>query len=240
MPKILVPPICRCGATTQTINVSATGTYSVTITDASGCTAFDVINVTVNPAPNVNLGADIIVCSGETVILNAANPGSTYLWNTGATTQTINVIATGNYSVVVTNGFSYADSDLIHVTINPTPVVNIGNNIQICENEGLILDAENVGSDYLWSTGAITQTIFVNSSAVYSVEVTNIYGCSASDNVNIIANPAPFVDLGDDINFCDGGTVILMQQIPFLPIYGAQAQQAPPLLLQRRAFILLQ
>ncbi|MBK7038419.1 MAG: T9SS type A sorting domain-containing protein [Chitinophagales bacterium] len=196
------------GATTQTINVSATGTYSVTITDASGCTAFDVINVTVNPAPNVNLGADIIVCSGETVILNAANPGSTYLWNTGATTQTINVIATGNYSVVVTNGFSCTDSDLIHVTINPTPVVNIGNNIQICENEGLILDAENVGSDYLWSTGAITQTIFVNSSAVYSVEVTNIYGCSASDNVNIIANPAPFVDLGDDINFCDGGTVI--------------------------------
>ena len=101
------------GATTQTINVSATGTYSVTITDASGCTAFDVINVTVNPAPNVNLGADIIVCSGETVILNAANPGSTYLWNTGATTQTINVIATGNYSVVVTNGFSCTDSDLI-------------------------------------------------------------------------------------------------------------------------------
>ncbi len=196
------------GATTQTINVTTTGTYSVTISDASGCTASDAINVTVNPAPSVNLGADIIICSDETLTLNAGNTGSSYLWNTGATTQTINVIATGNYSVVVTNEFSCTDSDMIYVTINPTPIVNIGNNIQICENEGIILDAENVGSEYLWSTGATTQTIFVNSSAIYSVEVTNIFGCSASDNVNIIANPAPFIDLGDDVNFCDGGSVI--------------------------------
>jgi len=196
------------GATTQTINITATGTYSVTITDASGCSATDVINVTVNPAPNVNLGADIIACSGETVTLNAGNPGSSYLWNTGAVTQTINVTVTGNYSVVVTNGFICTDSDVINVTINATPIVNIGNTIQICTNEGIILDAENAGSEYLWSTGATTQTIFVNSTAIYSVDVTNIFGCSASDNVNIIANPAPIVDLGDDVNFCDGGSVV--------------------------------
>ena len=202
------------GATTQTINVSATGTYSVTITDASGCVASDAINVTVNPAPNVNLGADIVACSDETVTLNAGNPGSTYLWNTGATTQSINVTVTGNYSVVVTNGFACTDSDIIHVTINPTPVVNIGNNIQICANEGIILDAENAGAEYLWSTGATTQTIFVNSTAIYSVEVTNVFGCSATDNVNIVANPAPVFDLGEDVHFCDGGSIIFDATTP--------------------------
>ena len=54
------------GETTQTIDVSTTGTYSVEITDPMGCTGYDTIVVTVNPNPTVDLGIDITVCPGYT------------------------------------------------------------------------------------------------------------------------------------------------------------------------------
>ena len=197
------------GATTQTINVSTTGTYSVTVTDPSGCVGVDAITITVNPAPNVNLGADINACSGETILLNAGNPGATYLWSNGATTQTINITETGTYSVVVTNGFTCTDNDVINVTFHPSPIVDLGSTIQLCEGETVVLDAENAGATYLWNTGATTQTISVNTAATYSVVVTTAFGCDASDAVvvNVVANP--IVDLGDDFTVCSDATIVL-------------------------------
>jgi hypothetical protein len=197
------------GATTQTINVSTTGTYSVTVTDPSGCVGADAITITVNPAPNVNLGADMNACNGETILLNAGNPGATYLWSNGATTQTINVTETGTYSVVVTNGFTCTDNDVINVTFHPSPIIELGSTIQLCEEETVVLDAENAGATYLWNTGATTQTISVNTAATYSVVVTTAFGCDASDAVvvNVVANPV--VDLGDDLTVCSDAIITL-------------------------------
>lgn len=190
------------GATTQTINVTTAGTYSVTITDLAGCTATDAITITVNPAPNVNLGADINACADETIILNAGNPGSTYLWSTGATTQTIIANISGTYSVTVTNGFGCIDVDVINVVIHALPTVNIGNLINYCAGETISLDAGNIGSTYLWNTGATTQTISTTFAGTYSVVVTNAFGCDASDNATLIENAAPIVNLGADIIVC--------------------------------------
>ncbi|MFI5171304.1 MAG: T9SS type A sorting domain-containing protein [Chitinophagales bacterium] len=197
------------GAITQTISVSTAGTYSVTVSYPGGCTASDAITITVDPSPNVNLGADISLCEGEITVLNAGNPGATYLWSTGAVTQTIIANATGNYSVTVTNGFGCTDNDIIHVTVNPTPVIDLGGTISICSDEVLILDAGNAGADYLWNTGATTQMITADVAGDYSVEVTNGFGCSSNDDVAVIINPVPVIDLGADVAFCDGGSVIL-------------------------------
>ncbi len=197
------------GATTQTLNVTIAGNYSVTITDASGCTASDIIHIDAYPPPVVDLGADISVCSGETVVLDAENPGATYAWNTGAVTQTINVTSSGNYGVVVTSDNGCTDNDIVTVTINANPVVDLGDALSFCANEDLILDAGNPGADYVWSTGAITQEITVSESGIYSVEVTNAAGCISSDDVTLTALPVPVVDLGDDITACAGDIILL-------------------------------
>lgn len=69
---------------------------------------------------SVNLGTDILNCNAETMILNAGNNGSTFLWSTGATTQTITVTTSGTYSVTVTNPSCspFIATDEITVTIN--------------------------------------------------------------------------------------------------------------------------
>ena len=111
-------------STTQSITVSTSGTYSVVVTNANGCTGSDVIQVTMNAALVVALGADVIQCGG-TVILNAGNPGCTYMWSNASTTQSITVSSSGTYSVVVTNTNGCISSDVVIVTINPLPNVTV-------------------------------------------------------------------------------------------------------------------
>ncbi len=196
-------------ATTQTISVSASGTYSVVVTDANGCSSNDAINITINPSPVVALGADVTQCGG-TVTLDAQNAGFTYLWNTTATTQTITVSATGTYSVLVTGTNGCTGSDVINVTINAFPVVALGTDVTLCGGT-VTLDAGNAGSTYLWNTTAATQTINVTASGTYSVVVTDANGCSGNDAINVTINPNPVVALGADITQC-GGSVTLDAQ----------------------------
>ncbi|WP_321515549.1 gliding motility-associated C-terminal domain-containing protein [Marinifilum fragile] len=197
------------GATTQTITVSTSGNYSVVVTDANGCSATDDVNVTVHPNPVVDLGLDQETCAGGTVSLDAGNPGSSYLWSNGATTQTITVSTSGNYSVVVTDANGCSATDDVNVTVHPNPIVDLGPDQEACAGGTFTLDAGNVGSSYLWSNGATNQTIIVSTSGNYSVVVTDVNGCSATDDVNVTVHPNPIVDLGPDQEACAGGTFTL-------------------------------
>jgi hypothetical protein len=178
------------GATTQTIDVSTAGVYIVMVTNAAGCDSRDTIEVTTTQSPVVNLGADLSACVGTVVTLDAGNLGSTYLWNTGATTQTIQANASGIYMVAVSNG-GCTDMDTIQVNFNALPVVDIGTDRDICTSDTITLDAGNVGSTYLWSTGATTQTIRVNLAGTYSVTVTNGNGCTKADEMVVTNKPVP-------------------------------------------------
>jgi hypothetical protein len=192
------------GATTQTLNVTTSGTYSVTVTQG-GCSSTDNVVITVNPAPSVNLGPDQTVCGSTT--LDAGNPGATYLWSTGATTQTISVSTSGNYSVTVTaNGCDATDD--VQVTITPAPVVNLGPDISTCATNAT-LDAGNPGLTFNWSTGESTQTISVTVDGIYWVDVTD-GSCTTRDSINVALNTGALtVNLGADRTICDGASVTL-------------------------------
>ena len=91
-------------ATTAAITVTTSGSYTVTVTDANGCFATStptVVNVSSAPSPTINASATA-ACSGETVTLTSSTADS-YLWSNNATTQTIQVTATGNFTVTTTN-----------------------------------------------------------------------------------------------------------------------------------------
>ncbi|WP_421920184.1 hypothetical protein [Marinifilum sp.] len=197
------------GSTSQSITVSTSGNYSVVVTDANGCSATDDVNVTVHPNPTVDLGMDQETCAGGSITLDAGNTGSTYLWNTGASTQSITVSASGNYSVFVTDANGCSATDDVNVTVHPNPTVDLGMDQQTCAGGSITLDAGNTGSTYLWNTGASTQSIAVSTSGNYSVVVTDANGCSATDDVNVTVHPNPTVDLGMDQETCAGGSITL-------------------------------
>jgi gliding motility-associated-like protein len=80
------------------------------------CYSYDTIVVSYSPNPVVNLGPDQSHCEGTAVTLDAGNAGMSYLWNTSETSQTLDVTASGNHTVVVTNQFGCSGTDNVTVT----------------------------------------------------------------------------------------------------------------------------
>jgi hypothetical protein len=92
---------------------------SYEFTDAFGCTYTDIHEVEVFEAPIVNLGADTTITEGDSLLLDAGNPGAWYLWTTTETTQQIFISETGTYGVTVTddNGCSNFDDVTVEVLV---------------------------------------------------------------------------------------------------------------------------
>lgn len=186
------------GSTTQSISVNTSGNYTVTVSDASGCSNTSMpITVTVNPLPalpTIISSGPTTFCSGTTVTLTAP-AGFNYLWNTGATTRAITVSSTGNYYVTITNTNGCSSiSPITTVTVNavpPVPTIIPDGPINFCAGESVTLTAP-AGYSYLWSTGATTQSIIVSSSGFYNVRVINASNCSAlSPSILVTVNPTP-------------------------------------------------
>jgi hypothetical protein len=194
-------------STTQTTSVTTAGTYSVLVTDANGCKGTDTIAVAINALPVVNLGADVTQCAG-TVTLDAANTGSSFMWNNLTTAQTLTAAATGTYSVAVTNINGCTSADSVNVTINPLPVVNLGSDMVQCGGS-LTLDAGNPGFTHLWYDSSTGQTLTVYATNTISVAVTNpLTGCMSTDTVTITFNQYPIVNLGPDVTQCAGSVML--------------------------------
>ncbi|HXH18806.1 MAG TPA: hypothetical protein VNJ07_06950, partial [Chitinophagales bacterium] len=171
------------GATSPSITVNTPGTYSVTITNASGCTAADAAVVSAAPGPVVSVN-DASFCAGGSTVLDAGNAGAYYLWSTGASSRTITVSNAGNYSVTVTDGSGCSASDAAVITVYPLPAVNIPD-VTVCAGSSAMLDAGNPGAVYAWSTGATSQTISVSQSGTYSLTVTSTQGCVSADQATL-------------------------------------------------------
>jgi PKD repeat protein len=189
------------GSTSKTITVTQNGLYSVTVTTSKGCALFEEVTITLQGDVVPNLGIDQVVCSNVT--LDAGYPGSTYAWSTGETTRTINATSTNNYSVTVTDTNGCIGSDQVLITVNPVPLVNLGIDIEVCADQQVILDAANTGSSYLWSDNSTTKTLSVANSGNYSVVVTNAFGCSSQDDIDVTINPMPVNNLPASITVCD-------------------------------------
>ncbi len=186
------------------------GKFKITLTLYKSCLSFDVTDsIEILASPKVNIGNDTTICTGNSLTLNADNIGSIYNWNTNETSQTIIVNTSGTFWVTVDNGTCQA-SDSINMQFTNAAFVNLGNDTSICENQLLVIDAENIGSTYNWSNNENTQSIAVNTSGKYWVEVINSDNCKASDTINISIIELPTVQLGNDTSFCLDETLTLV------------------------------
>ncbi|MBI4645412.1 MAG: gliding motility-associated C-terminal domain-containing protein [Bacteroidia bacterium] len=207
------------GATTQTITVSAGGQYSVTVTNSSGCTGTDQVNVTVNAIPNAEAGNNQTICNTINTTLTASG-GTSYLWSTGSSAQTITVSPAGTtmyYVTVTANGCSAVDSVTVYVSTQI--VASITATIpSVCAGQSTQLEADG-GTIYYWNTGETTQIITVSPPATttYSVTVSDPNGCTGTaqiqidvtDSISVIISP-PTICTGESAQLtASGGTSFL-------------------------------
>lgn len=194
------------GSTNATYSVVSSGTYSVDVTTTCGVVSDEVI-ITVNAIPQVNLGVDTTLCVGQTLTLDALNPGATYLWQDNSTNAQFVVDQPGTFAVEVTAGTCVGTDD-ITVDFISAPTLELGNDTSICEGQSIQLDATTAGATYLWQDNSTGSTLNVTQSGTYSVQITTDCGV-LTDAIQITVIPLPVVDLGNDTSFCAGGSIVL-------------------------------
>ena len=193
------------------VSPTQTTVYTLLVYSENGCEETQEVTINVLDNPIADAGPDQSICEGQTTTLTASG-GTSYLWSTGETSASIDIspTETTTYSVTVSNSCS-SDTDEVTVVVNPLPVVDLGDDIEICASEGIVLDAGFFeGASYQWSTGETTQSITINEGGTYSVTVTFISsGCSSFDQIDISFLPIPLADAGVDQTICLGETIVL-------------------------------
>ncbi|MBK6620873.1 MAG: esterase-like activity of phytase family protein [Saprospirales bacterium] len=123
------------GSTSQTLETTDAGIYSVIVTDEAGCKASDETELIVWPLPTVNLGNDTLISTLETLVLDAGAGFDTYLWSDGSDGQTLEVLETGAYSVTVTDANGCIGTDEVIVTvINSVKDLAVGGQLNLFPN----------------------------------------------------------------------------------------------------------
>jgi len=168
------------------VTPSSTTSYSITGTDANGCTSTlsAVATVTVDAVLPVAITGTNAVCAGQAAVLTAGG-ASTYSWSSGVTDATISVSPTGNtvYTVTGMSG-TCSNTATFTLTVNAAPVLTVAQSSTLaCQGEMVTLTVMGAGT-YVWSTAETTSLIstssLVSPGASYTVTGTDANGCSSS------------------------------------------------------------
>ncbi|QKG59233.1 gliding motility-associated C-terminal domain-containing protein (plasmid) [Hymenobacter sp. BRD128] len=194
------------GATTPAITVTQPGTYTVTITFASGLTSTAQFRVS-SFVPTAQISGDSLLCPGASTVLTAVvpKPGAIYQWSTGATTPTISVTQPGTYSVTVRYGTTCTATAQYAVRV---PTLRLLGDTQLCGlGSSVVLTALAPGATGLrWNTGATTASLPVTQAGTYSVVATFASGCSLTTS-QVISRSA--LTLRGDTVLCAGNSATL-------------------------------
>ena len=198
----------------RTLNVTASGTYSLTISD--GCrTGVDSIQVIIEELSTIDLGPDVVLCTGETITL-ATNPtNGDYAWQDNSVADTLLVTAPGTYMLTITGQCgSVADTVVVDYT-NPVAPLDFGADISLCSGQQVFLHANNFGADFLWQDNSTAESFLVTTTGSYYLQISN--ECSSvSDTIVVSIIDAPQVILPHQLNLCVGETLTLDAAIPCL------------------------
>ncbi len=207
------------GQTAQTATGLSTGNYTVTVTDANGCTQAAV--VTVNNTGNVSVTAagNNPLCNGQCTGTATATPSGgtspyTYLWNNGQTSSNATGLCAGTYSVTLTDVNGCTSTASIAIVQPPVLTASIPSVNTICIGQNSTLNANanggTTGYTYNWSNGGTSASITVNPSVTtsYTVTVTDANGCTSTATVQVNVNP-PLAVTATGNTLCAGGNTTI-------------------------------
>jgi subtilisin-like proprotein convertase family protein len=186
------------GATTEDISNVPAGQYSITVTDANGCSASETFIVNnIGTLALTNVSTPVTCFGGNDGSISVSPSGGTspytFAWSNSATTQTISGLTAGNYTVTITDQIGCIYSQQIAVGQNSQIVPTlVAASDEICNTtNGSINISANGGNGsfaYLWSNGASSEDIANLNSGSYSVTVTDGLGCAGNGTFTIANN----------------------------------------------------
>lgn len=220
------------GAQSATYTATTSGTYHVVVTSGACTTTSVTRTVVVNPLPAATAtpAGSTSICQGSVVINANTGTGLTYQWRNatgiipGATGASYTATASGNYSVVVSNGSCTNTSAIVPVNISslPAPVITANGPAAFCQNGDVTLQTvANPAYTYQWRLnnadlpGANNNVLVANIPGDYVVVVTNGSCVASSPVLNVTVYAIPPADALPDgpTTFCQGEAVVLLGNI---------------------------
>ncbi len=205
------------GETMQTINISTGGTYSVTATDAFGCSTSASCVATIGSSLNVTLPT-VSFCQGDSAVINPGYSGYQYLWSTGQTSQAITVYTAGTYTVTVTDTATGCNGNITaNASINPLPVANFTASSVCIGNTTSFTDISNISSGTItsWSwdfgDGGVSgsqnpsHTFSTSGNQNVTLSITSSNGCISTYTGIVSVNPLPVANFSA-INACQNSS----------------------------------
>ncbi len=194
------------GETGSAIEIAEGGEYEVTVTDARGCSSTATISAG-DPSAAISLNYDVVAptCYGNAdgsinLSLEGGAGNYTISWSNGATTEDLNGLRAGSYTVTVSNAGGCSVTETIRIAapqaiyIRPLEVKN-----ESCTGEGGSITAEayygTAPYTYEWSNGATGATIENLEAGFYNLVVTDANGCESSRRFTVLEEAAPAVSI---------------------------------------------
>jgi hypothetical protein len=196
-----------------TVSPVTTTTYSLTGTDANGCTATTTIEIVVNGSPVVSASASpSTICEGSSSVLTGGG-AATYAWDPGALvgSPTVSPIVTTTYSVTGTDANGCTGTATVEVTVNPAPAITATATPTTTCTQTVVTPSASGAATIAWSGGVTNNIPFIaNATTTYTVTGTDGIGCTGSTTVLVTVNPMSGIlapassnqsqDHGDDFN----------------------------------------
>ncbi|HKR05774.1 MAG TPA: gliding motility-associated C-terminal domain-containing protein [Bacteroidia bacterium] len=214
------------GSTSSSITGIAAGTYTVTVTDASNCTASGTVTVSQNPAITLTAGSNVTICSGQSTTITAVaaggTPGFTYNWSNSATSssQQVSPGSTTTYTITVTDLAGCQATASVTVNVDNYPVISVTPDETICDGNSVSLSVSggSSGTSYSWlpslglSNSSISNPVATPHSSTYYFVTASNGNCSTLDSVEITVLPSPQAIISIDssngalVNFTSNST----------------------------------
>lgn len=210
---------------TNTFNSLKAGTYTVYVKDAANGLTDTTVTIADSPPPiegiHLHPGCDYSRGSLQISVTGGKSPFQYSI--DGVIYQSsgdFNDLDTGYYVASVKDANGCISSQEEKLTSLPVPKVFIGNDTTFCEGNMLELAApQNAGFTYEWQDKSVNYKYSVTNEGVYFVKVTNQFGCSASDTIEVTDKTIPAFTLGKDTSICEGAVFMDLKPEPFVEGY---------------------
>lgn len=186
-------------------NPSASTIYTITITDAIGCTATDYISIFISPAINIAITPTNVLCNGGSngsaaVLVNGGLAPYSYSWSNGSQAAIASNLSAGNYSVTITDAANCSSTSSVVLTepaaLNGTLTSSIDARCNgACNGSATVSVTGGVGAyTYSWNTNPIQNTITAGSLCAgnYTCTVNDANSCTTQISA-VISQPTPVV-----------------------------------------------
>lgn len=189
------------GSTESEYTITEPGLYSVTLDDGCNLSSDDIlVEVTLIPL-SIYLGNDTTLCAGDNFEITLDPGMNDVVWQDGSNSSTYTIEAAGIYAVTISNECGEA-SDEIEVTGLQAPLIDLGpDTLGWCEGDVIHYDFDPDLGDFLWSDDSFEPFLFIFTTGIYSVTVTNQCG-TTQDMVTVYEAPEPSAGLDDTIHLC--------------------------------------